>query len=30
MGLSPEAMGLKRHIVNTKPLLTKIGAAATA
>jgi len=30
MGLSPEDMGLKRHIVNTKPLLTKIGAAVTS
>ncbi len=29
MGLSPQDMGLKRHIVNTKPLLTKIGAAVS-
>ena len=26
MGLSPKEMGLQRHIVNTKPLITKIGA----
>ncbi len=30
MGLSPKEMGLQRHIVNTKPLLTKIGAGAGA
>ena len=30
MGLSPKEMGLKRHIVNTKPLLTKIGAAVSS
>ena len=28
MGISPEEMGLKRHIVNTKPLITKLGAAS--
>ena len=28
MGLSPQDMGLRRHIVNTKALLTKIGAGA--
>ena len=28
MGISPEEMGLKRHIVNTKPLITKLGAIA--
>jgi succinate dehydrogenase / fumarate reductase cytochrome b subunit len=26
MGLSAKEMGLQRHIVSTKPLLTKIGA----
>ena len=28
MGISPEEMGLKRHIVNTRPLITKLGAIA--
>ena len=28
MGLSPRDLGLQRHIISTKPLLTKIGAAA--
>ena len=28
MGISPEEMGLKRHIVSTRPLITKLGAIA--
>ncbi len=28
MGVRPEDLGLQRHIVNTKPLITKLGAAA--
>jgi len=27
MGISPEEMGLKRHIISTKPLITKLGVA---
>ncbi len=26
MGLDPEALGLNRHVVSTKPLLEKVGA----
>ena len=28
MGISPQELGLQRHIVNTKPLIVKLGAAA--
>ena len=30
MGLSPQEMGLRRHIVNTRPLLTNLATAAAA
>jgi succinate dehydrogenase / fumarate reductase cytochrome b subunit len=26
MGISPEELGLKRHIINTRPLIAKLGA----
>ena len=28
MGISPADLGLRRHIVNTRPLVTKLGATA--
>ena len=28
MGISPEELGLKRHIINVRPLVTKLGASA--
>jgi succinate dehydrogenase / fumarate reductase cytochrome b subunit len=27
MGISPKELGLQRHIMSVKPLLTKLGAA---
>ena len=30
MGISPQELGLRRHIVNTRPLITQLSHAGAA